>query len=133
MVGAHVVIAEKFSATQFWMQVTDYGATFAHTIFTLPPILKAQPPSQWDRAHKLRAMYNANSDPEFEKRFNVRLVEAYGGRHLVYFGNYVPHDDGLFRETPETTLERYTPAIRRLNPKFDPTGAAEATALLASR
>jgi crotonobetaine/carnitine-CoA ligase len=78
MVGAHVVIAEKFSATQFWKQATDCGATFAHTIFTLPPILKAQPPSQWDRAHKLRAMYNANSDPEFEKRFNVRLVEAYG-------------------------------------------------------
>src|SRR5690606_1333764 len=39
---------------------------------------KAQPPSEWDRAHKLRAMYNANFDPEFEERFNVRLVEAYG-------------------------------------------------------
>jgi crotonobetaine/carnitine-CoA ligase len=78
MVGAHVVIAEKFSATQFWKQVTECGATVGHTIFTIPPILKAQPPSKWDQAHKLRAMYNANSDPEFEKRFNVRLVEAYG-------------------------------------------------------
>lgn len=78
MVGAHVVIAEKFSATQFWKQVTECGATVGHTIFTLPPILKAQPPSQWDRAHKLRAMYNANTDPEFEERFNVQLVEAYG-------------------------------------------------------
>lgn len=78
MVGAHVVIAEKFSASQFWKQVTECGATVGHTIFTLPPILKAQPPSKWDKAHKLRAMYNANSDPEFEERFNVRLVEAYG-------------------------------------------------------
>lgn len=78
LVGAHVVIAEKFSASQFWKQVTECGATVGHTIFTLPPILKAQPPSQWDKAHKLRAMYNANFDPEFEERFNVRLVEAYG-------------------------------------------------------
>ncbi len=78
MVGTHVVVAEKFSATQFWRQVSECGATVAHTIFTIPPILKAQPPSQWDRAHRLRAMYNASSDPEFESRFNVRLVEAYG-------------------------------------------------------
>ncbi len=78
MIGAQVVIAEKFSASQFWRQVTECGATVAHTIFTLPPMLKAQPPSPWDRAHKLRAMYNANFDPDFEARFNVRLVEAYG-------------------------------------------------------
>ena len=78
MVGAQVVIAEKFSASQFWKQVVDCGATIGHTIFTIPPILKAQPPSPLDRAHKLRAMYNASTDPEFEARFNVRLVEAYG-------------------------------------------------------
>ena len=78
MVGAEVVIARRFSASQFWRQAAECGATVAHTIFTLPTILKAQPPSEWDRAHKLRAMYNANFDPEFEERFNVRLVEAYG-------------------------------------------------------
>ena len=45
---------------------------------------------------------------------------AYGGRHLVYLGNYVPHDDRLFDETPDETLARYVPAIRGLNPAFDP-------------
>jgi protoporphyrinogen oxidase len=44
---------------------------------------------------------------------------AYGGRHLVYFGNYVPHDDPLFDETPDETLARYAPAIRGLNPAFE--------------
>lgn len=78
MVGGEVVIAEKFSAGQFWRQAAECGATVGHTIFTLPTILKAQPPSEWDRKHRMRAMYNANSDPDFEKRFNVRLVEAYG-------------------------------------------------------
>jgi protoporphyrinogen oxidase len=44
----------------------------------------------------------------------------YGGRHLVYLGNYVPHDDRLFDETPDETLARYVPAIRGLNPAFEP-------------
>ncbi len=78
MVGGEVVIVEKFSAGQFWRQAAECNATVGHTIFTLPTILKAQPPSEWDRKHRMRAMYNANSDPDFEERFNVRLVEAYG-------------------------------------------------------
>jgi len=78
MVGARVVIAEKFSAKQFWNEVIACGATVGHTIFSIPPILKAQPPSDLDKAHRLRAMYNAHYDAEFEERFNVHLVEAYG-------------------------------------------------------
>jgi crotonobetaine/carnitine-CoA ligase len=78
MVGAHVIVAERFSASKYWQQVTECGASVSHCMFTIPPILKAQPPGPWDKAHKLRAMFNANSDPEFERRFNVRLVEAYG-------------------------------------------------------
>ena len=45
---------------------------------------------------------------------------AYGGRHLVYLGNYVPVTDPIIKETPEETLARFAPAIRRLNPDFDP-------------
>lgn len=78
MVGAHVHVADKFHASTFWQQVTECGATVGHTIFTIPPILKGQPPSPWDRAHRLRAMYNASHDAEFEQRFGVTLVEAYG-------------------------------------------------------
>jgi protoporphyrinogen oxidase len=50
---------------------------------------------------------------------------AYGGRHLVYLGNYVPHDDRLFDEAPDETLARYVPAIRALNPAFDPSWVGE--------
>ena len=50
---------------------------------------------------------------------------AYGGRHLVYFGNYVPHDDRLFDETPDETLARYAPSIRVLNPAFEPSWVTE--------
>lgn len=43
----------------------------------------------------------------------------YGGRRLVYFGNYVPMNHPVLRETPEQALERYLPGILRLNPSFD--------------
>ena len=78
LVGAQYVLAPRFSATRFWEEVTDCGATVAHTVFTLPAMLKAQPPGRYDRAHSLRAMFNSNHDPEFEQRFGVRLCEAYG-------------------------------------------------------
>jgi crotonobetaine/carnitine-CoA ligase len=78
MVGAEVVIGERFSGSQFWRQAAEANATVGHTIFSIPPVLKAQPPGECDRAHRLRCMYNAHHDTEFEERFNVRLVEAYG-------------------------------------------------------
>jgi crotonobetaine/carnitine-CoA ligase len=78
MTGTHVVIVDRFHASRFWQQVTECKATVGHTIFSIPPILKAQPPGPYDTAHCLRAMYNANYDAEFEQRFRVPLVEAYG-------------------------------------------------------
>ncbi len=90
MVGAEVVLGDRFSATQFWQRVTECQATVAHTIFTIPEVLKALPPGPHDRAHRLRAMYNAHHDQEFEERYNVRLVEAYGMSEtgLVMYTHY---------------------------------------------
>lgn len=78
MVGAEYVLAPRFSASQFWRQVTECHATVAQIIFTLPAMLKAQPPGAFDRAHRLRAMYNCNYDKEFEARFGVHVCEAFG-------------------------------------------------------
>ncbi len=43
----------------------------------------------------------------------------YGGRHLVYFGNYLPMDHPLFTQSKEAVLAHYLPAIKRINPAFD--------------
>ncbi|MER7079201.1 Protoporphyrinogen oxidase [Saccharopolyspora kobensis] len=43
----------------------------------------------------------------------------YGGRHIVYVGNYVPRDDWRFNTDPAELLERYVPWLRKLNPEFD--------------
>jgi protoporphyrinogen oxidase len=51
---------------------------------------------------------------------HTRMVgtEAYGGRHIVYVGNYVPMDDWRFTTDPNELLEKYIPYIQKLNPDF---------------
>ena len=103
MVGAEYVLAPRFSASRFWQEVTDSGATVAHTIFTLPAMLKAQPPGPYDRAHRLRAMYNSNYDAEFEARFGVHLCEAYGLTEvgLTHYTRYPDRRPGSCGRTHE--------------------------------
>ncbi len=76
--GAQVHLAARFSASSFWADVRNADATISTTIFTIPPILKSRPHTDDDRNHKVRVMFNAHHDLEFEERFGVRLVEAYG-------------------------------------------------------
>ena len=42
----------------------------------------------------------------------------YGGRHLLYLGNYLPMDHPTMRATPEQLLEQYTPYLQKLHPAF---------------
>lgn len=51
---------------------------------------------------------------------HTRMVDRtdYGGRHIVYVGNYVPHDDWRFTAEPADLLGHYLPWLRRLNPDF---------------
>ena len=45
---------------------------------------------------------------------------AYGGRHIVYLGNYVAHDDPRYTAEPARLLDEYLPYLRLLDPTFDP-------------
>jgi len=92
LLGAHVNLAPRFSGSRFWQEVTEARATVGVTIFTIPPTLKALPPSPLDRAHSLRVMFNAHHDREFEERFGVRLVEAHGMTELG-LTVYSPHPE----------------------------------------
>ncbi len=44
----------------------------------------------------------------------------YGGDHLVYVGEYLLENDPHFRMSKEELLAIYLPAMRRINPGFDP-------------
>jgi hypothetical protein len=52
----------------------------------------------------------------------------YGGRHLVYLGNYRPHGDPIFGASAAEILDQFTPFIRRINPEFDPSWVRESWA-----
>jgi protoporphyrinogen oxidase len=43
----------------------------------------------------------------------------YGGRHLVYFGNYRPMDDELLQMPVADVVEQFAPHLARINPAFE--------------
>ena len=49
----------------------------------------------------------------------------YGGRRLVYLGNYRPMDDPLMQADKETVLAEFLPALARINPSFRPEWVTE--------
>ena len=52
---------------------------------------------------------------------NYMTATDYGGRHLVYLGNYRPMDDPLLRMPARPRWStRSLPHLARINPAFDP-------------
>jgi protoporphyrinogen oxidase len=44
----------------------------------------------------------------------------YGGRHLVYLGNYRSMDDPLMAASTDAVVEQFAPHLARINPALDP-------------
>ena len=51
---------------------------------------------------------------------NYMDAADYGGRHLVYLGNYRPMDDELMTASTDDAVAQLTPALARINPSFAP-------------
>jgi protoporphyrinogen oxidase len=51
---------------------------------------------------------------------NFMPAEDYGGRHLMYLGNYLPADHPVFSASRDMLLESYLPHLKRINSAFDP-------------
>ncbi len=49
---------------------------------------------------------------------NYMSPEDYGGRHLIYLGNYRPMDDPLLSRSKEEVLGEFTPHLSRINSAF---------------
>jgi crotonobetaine/carnitine-CoA ligase len=78
--GGSIVLVEKFSASHFWEQVREYGATTSSLMRTIPQILLSWPEKPDDRDNPLRLIVTLLS-PEmhvrFEERFGVKGVPSY--------------------------------------------------------
>jgi crotonobetaine/carnitine-CoA ligase len=81
-VGIPLHLSKRFSASRFWRELAQCGATQLNTVGGMIPILLKTPPSEHDRAHKVKRIVSAACpkdawDP-FERRFGVDIWEAYG-------------------------------------------------------
>jgi len=50
---------------------------------------------------------------------NYLSPEYFGGDHIIYCGDYCTSDHEYFKMTGEELLERFAPALKRINPQFD--------------
>ncbi|MBI4212796.1 MAG: NAD(P)/FAD-dependent oxidoreductase [Chloroflexi bacterium] len=50
---------------------------------------------------------------------NYMPASDYGGRHIIYLGNYLPMNAALFGEPDEDVLQRFLSALPRINSAFD--------------
>jgi crotonobetaine/carnitine-CoA ligase len=117
--GAMLDVQPRFSASAFWERLTASGATVTYLLGAMVSILLRRPPSEHDRAHRVRvalAPATAREQYEpFERRFGITLLDAWGstetncviantpaerrpgtmGRVLDGFDARVVDDDGL--------------------------------------
>jgi crotonobetaine/carnitine-CoA ligase len=96
VLGLPMVLSRRFSASRFWDEMRRYGVTTFNALGAMIPILMKQPERENDRNNKVRVVFSAACPASvweaFEKRFGVRIVEAYGavdggGFIVINFGN----------------------------------------------
>ncbi|MUL84971.1 MULTISPECIES: long-chain-acyl-CoA synthetase FadD6 [unclassified Mycolicibacterium] len=80
--GAALALGKSFSASRFWDEVIDYGATAFVYIGEICGYLLNQPPKPADRAHNVRVIVGNGLRPaiwdEFTQRFGIpRVCEFY--------------------------------------------------------
>lgn len=86
--GATLVVVDRYSASQFWAQVRKERATVVQLIAMMARTLLLQPPSPDDGVHQVReALYfmplSDAEKTEFERRFDVRLLNSYGSTESI--------------------------------------------------
>lgn len=82
-VGGTCIVLEEFRATKFWDQIRTYQATQTSLVAMQARTLLAQPPRDTDSDHRLRRTFYALNistaeKDEFERRYAVELINAYG-------------------------------------------------------
>ncbi len=79
--GGTIALARRFSVTQFWQEVTRFGATQFNLLGAMSNFLWNRPPDPLERAHSVRqAMVIPRPADEraFEERFGLTVTSLYG-------------------------------------------------------
>ena len=82
MVGGTAVFGSRFSASRWWSEVREAGATAISLLGSMVPILWGRPESELDRDHRVRVALAVPAPvgeyEAFERRFGLRLASLYG-------------------------------------------------------
>nr|MDO8091057.1 AMP-binding protein [Candidatus Sigynarchaeota archaeon] len=82
LADATIVLRKGFSATRFWDEIRKYKATLTGGFEPILRILYKMPRKPDDNKHSLRLFICGHVPPdiqeEFQKRFNVKLIDSYG-------------------------------------------------------
>ncbi len=81
-VGASMVVAQRFSASQFWDDTRRYGATGFTYVGTMLQIIVKQDERPDDSSNPVEFCFGGGATPELYRtmldRFGVELIECYG-------------------------------------------------------
>jgi crotonobetaine/carnitine-CoA ligase len=76
-----VAIGSRFSASRFWGEIRDFGATEFNAVGAMLSILEKSEVKDSDYKNSVRLIYaqpRPQNQKAFEKRFGVKLIELYG-------------------------------------------------------
>jgi carnitine-CoA ligase len=95
LLGTKAVIYEKFSASRFWDQVRKHNATMFNSLGAIGQFIYNQPKGENDADNPIRVCaafpMPAEIYYDFEKRYNLKVVEGYGLTELAIV-TYNPWD-----------------------------------------
>ena len=88
LTGARLHLGTRFSASRFWAEARDADATVTYLLGAMVQMLRKRPPSELDRAHRIRVALSpatpAEAVADFRSRFGVELVDGYGSTETNY-------------------------------------------------
>jgi len=77
-----LVLLDNFSASRFWSDVKQYGATIFFYLGSILPVLLKLPITDEEKINNVRIAVGAQANPnrfdEYESRWDLKIVELYG-------------------------------------------------------
>jgi fatty-acyl-CoA synthase len=118
--GASVVLAEKFSVSQFWHDIARFDCTLFQYIGELCRYLLKAPPSEFEAAHRLRLACGNGLRGDiweaFQARFSVpRVLEFYAATEGNFSLYNVEGKPGAIGRIPPLLAHRFPAVVVKLD------------------
>lgn len=119
--GGSVVIAEKFSASNFWPDIVRHDCTLFQYIGELCRYLLKAPPSEYENRHRLRLVcgngLRGDIWEDFQTRFSIpRILEFYAATEGNFSLFNVEGQPGAIGRIPPLLAHRFPAGLVKLDP-----------------